>query len=403
MNFLAALALAYIVASPNHVPDRVRISLFTLFRTEAVEVRLASSEGAVFTANGLATGRAISRNDLISIRRSGNRLEILFTGTSSATRQSIAATEVRIVPTGAAAFELNLPRRIKRTVRGEVSIDTGAGGRGPLRVLLTTDREAAVASVVESETNDYQPEALKALAVVVRTFMLSHTGRHSSEGFDFCDTTHCQFYRGEHAGPNRAASSVIAKAVAGTQGQFLAFEGRRVEGYYSAVCGGISATPAMVWGGVTHYPYKPVVCRWCHGSRFNRWERSAKARNIIGAVSDFIESKLSSTTEFTTENAPLSGFVRSVAVCDGGKKIVLSADAFRRAIGLKLGWNTVLSPTFTIERRGSRFIFRGRGFGSQIGLCEAGAIAQAAAGRGYRDILSFYFPGTQISEQLANE
>src|SRR5438132_1103729 len=104
-----------------------------------------------------------------------------------------------------------------------------------------------------------------------------------------------------------------------------------------------------------------------------------------------------SSTELITDCDQSSGFVRSIAVRDGSKRTVLSADGFRRAIGLKLGWNTVLSPTFTVERRGSRFVFRGRGFGSQIGLCEAGAIAQAAAGRSYRSILKFYFPGTQIS------
>jgi stage II sporulation protein D len=288
-------------------------------------------------------------------------------------------------------------------VRGDLSIDLGAGGRGPLRILLTTDREAAVASVVAAEIGGREPEAVKALAVAVRTFVLSHPGRHSNEGFDFCDTTHCQFYRGERDALEGGASIVVANAVAATQGQFLTFEGRRVEGYYSAACGGISATPSMVWGGHTDYSYSRVVCRWCHGSPFSKWERSAPALIVLDALSGFIGTKLSVATELIADRDQSSGFVRSIAVRDGSKRTVLSADAFRRAIGLKVGWNTVLSPTFTIERRGSRFVFRGRGFGSQIGLCEAGAIAQAAAGRSYREILSFYFPGTQLSEQLANE
>jgi stage II sporulation protein D len=403
MNLLATLALTFIVSPPAHAADRVRISLFTLFRPEAIEVRVASPEGAVFSANGHASDRSISRGDLIRIRLSGSRLEIVFAGSSAADRQSIVTTEARIVPKGSATIELSLPGRIKRSVRGDVSIDLGAGGRGPLRILLTTDREAAVASVVAAEIGGREPEAVKALAVVVRTFVLSHPGRHSNEGFDFCDTTHCQFYRGERDALEGGASVVVANAVRATQGQFLTFEGRRVEGYYSAACGGISATPLMVWGGDTDYSYSRVVCRWCRGSRFSRWERSAGAGNVLDAVSVFIGTRLSSTTELITDCDQSSGFVRSIAVRDGSKRTVLSADGFRRAIGLKLGWNTVLSPTFTVERRGSRFVFRGRGFGSQIGLCEAGAIAQAAAGRSYREIVRFYFPGTQISEQLTNE
>jgi stage II sporulation protein D len=63
----------------------------------------------------------------------------------------------------------------------------------------------------------------------------------------------------------------------------------------------------------------------------------------------------------------------------------------------------VLSPTFTVERRGATIIFRGRGFGSQVGLCLAGAVAQAEAGRGYREILGFYYPQTEVGKLSANE
>ena len=76
----------------------------------------------------------------------------------------------------------------------------------------------------------------------------------------------------------------------------------------------------------------------------------------------------------------------------------MSSDAFRRAIGLRLGWSTVLSPTFTLSRNGSRLIFKGRGFGSQVGLCVSGAMAQSRAGKGYREILKFYYPAAEMSE-----
>jgi stage II sporulation protein D len=403
MNLIAALALMFVVSVTGREPDSIRISLFSLFRPELVEVRAASVDGATLTISGVSSPRCISRNESIRIRLSGSRLEVFSTGLSSSAEQSISTSEVRIAPAGSGTLELTLPHRISRIVRGEVAIDAGAGGHGPLRILLKTDREAAVASIVNAETSDHHPEALKALAIVVRTFMLSHSGRHSNEGFDFCDTTHCQFYSGERVAPDRLASNVVINAVAHTRGQYLAFNGRLVEGYYTASCGGISATPSMVWGGETRYPYKPVACQWCRGSRFYKWERAAAAERILDALSMFTGAKLSSATELITVNDPSSGLARAVAVRDRGRKISLTADEFRRAIGLKLGWNTVLSPTFTIERRGLQFIFRGRGFGSQVGLCEAGAIAQAAAGRGYREILSFYFPETEISNHFANE
>ena len=88
--------------------------------------------------------------------------------------------------------------------------------------------------------------------------------------------------------------------------------------------------------------------------------------------------------------------MRSVVVRDRNREVRLSADEFRRAVGRRLGWSTVLSPTFEIKRRGDLFIFHGRGFGSQVGLCQAGAVAQATEGRGYREILKYYYPQAEI-------
>jgi stage II sporulation protein D len=399
-NVVAILALAFTTPLSSG-PNTVRISLFTLFKPETLHARVASGDGAILELTGLTGSRFIARGELIRIRLSGNRLNIVVGGLFGGVRQSVA-TEARIVPNGPGTLELILPGRIKRTVRGAVSVDVGSGGRGPLRIVLVTDRESAVASVVAAETSRRETEALKALAVVVRTFMLSHAGHHASEGFDFCDTTHCQLYRGEQDLSDRTASHAVANAVASTAGQFLSYERRPVAGYYTAACGGMSATPSMVWGGSNNYPYSRIVCRWCQASRYSRWERSADATKVLESLSAAVGPQLSPETELITESDQ-SGLVRSVILLDGSKRTVLSTDAFRRAIGLRLGWNTVLSPTFSVERRGKRLIFRGRGFGSQVGMCEAGAVTQAAAGRSYREILKFYYPAADISEQPAHE
>lgn len=403
MNALAVLLPLLLFAPPGARTDDVRIGLFSLFKPEVVEVRVFSGDGANLTASGPDGHAFIKRGDSIAIRLSGGRLHIALNAGHSFIATSFPATETRIIPSGSAVLELNLPGKIKRAVRGELLIDTGPGGRGPLRIVLTTDREAAVSSVVAAETGQRKTEALKALAVVVRTFMFAHPGRHSSEGYDFCDTTHCQFYRGEQALSDLGASKEIEEAVEATKGEVLSFKGRTVEAYYTASCGGMTVTPSMLWGGNTSYPYQRISCRWCKGSRFDKWERSAGIAKILDALSEFLGSRISPSADLATGRDPESGFVRFVTITDGTARTKLTADAFRRAVGLKLGWNTVLSPTFAIERHGLRFIFRGRGFGSQIGLCEAGALAQAAAGRSYRDILPFYYPGAEISEPTAHE
>lgn len=383
----------------------VRISLFSLFKPEVVSARVASGEGARIEVEGRAdTG--LAPGESLRVRLAGTQLNIAITDSSGRVARTLTSRFMQIIPAGSTTIELILPRKLKRVVHGEVLLSPGDGDlRGQLKIVLVTDRESAVASVVAAElSGDRSTEALKALAVVVRTFMLAQRGRHQGEGYDFCDTTHCQVYRGEQDLSTEAASPVIASAVAGTAGEVLSFAGRAVESYYTSSCGGLSATPGMVWGGPSDgYSFRRVACRWCSRQRYFRWQRSADATAIVSALSVFLGERLSSSTAIDIDLEPSSEFVRTVTLRTGSIERVLSADAFRRAIGRKLGWNTLLSPSFTIERRGARFVFRGRGFGSQVGLCLAGSLAQAAAGRSYRDILSYYFPGTDLSGGVPRE
>jgi stage II sporulation protein D len=379
--------------------------LFSLFKPEVLNARVASGAEARLEVDGRMDAR-LAPGEAVRVRLAGDHLELAVSNTSGRIERSLVAAAIRIVPSDSGALELVLPRKIKRVVLGEVRLSPGDGDlSGQLKIVLATDRESAVASVVAAELRgERATEAFKALAVVVRTFMLAHPGRHGDAGFDFCDTTHCQLYRGEQDLSAEATSPVVASAVASTKGEALRFAGRLVETYYTSSCGGLSVTPEMVWGGKSDgYSHPRVACRWCHRQRYFRWKRSADAALVVSALADYLGERLTSSASIAIDNEPLSEFVQSVSLRDGGIKRVLGADAFRRAIGLKLGWNTVLSPSFTIERRGARFVFRGRGFGSQVGLCLAGSVAQAATGRGYRDILNFYFPGTGISDGAARE
>src|SRR3989441_8462569 len=57
--------------------------------------------------------------------------------------------------------------------------------------------EDYVLGVMRAEgTMEDQPEALKALAIAIRTYALKNIGRHAKDGYDFCSTTHCQRFVG---------------------------------------------------------------------------------------------------------------------------------------------------------------------------------------------------------------
>jgi stage II sporulation protein D len=80
--------------------------------------------------------------------------------------------------------------------------------------------EQYVAGVLAGECSTFQSdEALKAMAVAARTYAARLRGRHASEGFDFCATTHCQRFE------SRNVPARLTRAVAATEGELLWYDG----------------------------------------------------------------------------------------------------------------------------------------------------------------------------------
>jgi peptidoglycan hydrolase-like amidase len=155
---------------------------------------------------------------------------------------------------GLGEFVLSVPGRITREFHGRLEV---RADRGHLLAIVEMDRETAVASIVAAELPTVGNEALKAQAVAARSFLAASRARH--EGFEFCDTTHCQFLR-EPPKPGSAA----ARAAEETRGLALAYQGRVFAALYSADCGGRTRTIEDAgWQtpqDVGYYPYFAVEC-----------------------------------------------------------------------------------------------------------------------------------------------
>lgn len=390
-TLVATFALICSISPPAE--QTVRINVFSLFKPQIVEARISRDDSVRLESGGFS-GSIVS-GATVRMRGADDHLNVTLIDSFGRVIRSFATREARII--SQTPVELTIPGRITREFHGQIQVNVERGK--PLRIIVEADRESAVASVVAAEMKSREREALKAMAVMARTYMLSQAARHRDEGFDFCDTTHCQLYRGETDLANETNRREVMNAVVATEGERLIFNNSVVEVYFTAVCGGLTVTPALVWGGETGgYRYSRVTCQWCRASPYMKWERTALVTAVLDALSSSLRANISQDAEIVVERNG-DDPVRSVIIRNRGQQIILSADEFRRALGLRLGWNKVLSPTFDVARRGQRFIFRGRGFGSQVGLCVEGATRQAAAGRTYRDILFFYFPQTEIARE----
>ena len=71
----------------------------------------------------------------------------------------------------------------------------------------------------------------------------------------------------------------------------------------------------------------------------------------------------------------------------GGK--TFSGRELRGLLGLK-------STCFTMELTEKEAIFTVRGYGHRVGLSQEGAEAMALEGKDYREILQWYYPGTEL-------
>ena len=76
----------------------------------------------------------------------------------------------------------------------------------------------------------------------------------------------------------------------------------------------------------------------------------------------------------------------------GGRRVLLGGADFRQ----RLGYSRLRSLAFDVAPVKGGFAFDGKGSGHGAGLCQWGAAGFAREGKGYREILAHYYPGTEL-------
>jgi stage II sporulation protein D len=241
--------------------------------------------------------------------------------------------------------------------------------------------------------------AIKALAVVARTYALNKLGRHAREGFDFCTTTHCERYLRVTASDARPDfHALLRRAVAETEGQVLRdSRGHLANAYFSASCGGMTADAQTLWGEPAREPFeRGVPDEYCAALPQTRWTDAIPARDLLTALRADPRSDVGSRLDsITVLKRDATGRAEIIALAGERRKLLRGWD-FKIIVGRTLGWSVVKSSRFSVERAGPSFVFRGTGFGHGLGLCQAGAHVMARGGSSYLQILAHYFPGASV-------
>ena len=255
-------------------------------------------------------------------------------------------------------------------------------GMGPDRRVEVVPVEVYVSRVLAGEGEPKAAEAAQqALAIAIRTYASANQNRHQRDGYDLCDTTHCQVAR--------ASTIASRRATQATAGQVLMHQGRPAELFYSASCGGRTEAASTVWRGMQAYPYLTSVEDHAHADDVP-WtleltgDALVRALSRVGVAGDSIKS-------MSVEQRTASGRVGRLRL-NGLRPPEMSGEDFRAAVGPTV----IRSTAFSVRKTDRGYAFTGRGYGHGVGMCVIGAGRLAARGQRAEQILNLYYPGLQL-------
>ena len=268
----------------------------------------------------------------------------------------------------------------------------------------------------------FPPEALKAQAVLARTYALKHLHKHKYYGYDLCDAQNCQVYGGVAAETEAGNAAVEA-----TLGQTLEYHQKPIESVFSANCGG--ATQSAKDAGWNDTPYLQTVSDYrefdfshlqpyhfkallqypsAAYSKYNkhvsmaafRWARVVSEKELREVIKNQ-KKDIGPITALIPQKRSRAGYVTQLLVKGTKGSVTLSKENSIRnnlSLGMLRSSYFIVQPNYE-NRQLKYFVFYGGGWGHGVGFCQTGAAGRAEAGQDYKTILHHYFPLADLAGQ----
>lgn len=247
---------------------------------------------------------------------------------------------------------------------------------------------------------NYETEALKAQAVVARTYTI-YQMRHNSnkhENADICDNYACcqawiskedriSKWNGEEAESNW---NKIEEAVNSTTGKIVTYNGEPINAFFHSNSGGVTESSVNIWGGID-YPYlKSVETAGEDGYKQYTSQVEISKQDLVNRLKekyqdceiDYSQENCIQILEYTS-----SGRVKTIKF---GNKEIAGTEA-RSILGLK-------STNFTFSINGDIVTFSVTGYGHGVGMSQTGADSMAKSGANYEEIIKHFYTNVEITE-----
>ena len=244
----------------------------------------------------------------------------------------------------------------------------------------------------------FEQEALKAQAIVARTYTTYKILNKKHDNADICDdSTCCQAWiskddRLAKWEENQRESNwqKICSAVNETSGKIITYENKPIDAFFHSNSGGITEVPVNVWGG-TGYPYLQSVetsgentyTQYASEVTLSQEELINKLKEKYSDISiDFTNSEDIKILEYTES--------KRVKTVKFGNHEISGVEA-RTLFGLK-------STNFEISRDGNNIKFSVKGYGHGVGMSQTGADSMAKNGSRAEEIIKHFYTGVEITE-----
>lgn len=371
---LSVLSLAALAGSALAQPGGGTIRVALAERAAVVELRGAAIE----VIDGPPCG---------GCRAEAARADILRASPpwrSDVVRAVASGAGIEIEGRRAAAFRLVSERPIRWNGREYAApLELLRNGEG-IALVNEVPLEEYVAGVLRAEAGERWPaEALRAQAIVARTYAAYHRLAAASKPYQIVASTANQQYAGRVT-----PGSPLWSAVSETAGQVLLWEGELFPAFYHTESGGFTEDPRTVFAARNMPALRAVRCEFSAGSPHFYWTLDLKLADLSELLRRNDVAVGAVTALDVAERTPS---LRAVWVTVQGTRGVarLRGNDLRRIVG----YDALKSTLFAASVDGDTVHFAGRGYGHGVGMCQWGAKGMAEQGYTARQILDYYYPG----------
>ncbi len=259
------------------------------------------------------------------------------------------------------------------------------------------DLESYVFAVLRTESWPGWPlDMHKVMAIVCRTYVLFQIAESSKKNlcYHVKNTNEHQTYAGAHTCP------IIAQAVKETESIYIAYKKKPILAMFDCCCGGI--IPALIENGVSFVqsPYlaRNYVCSFCKQyQKIYFWRKEYRGSSMKQVLQKkFGEDNVGDVIDMKVARKDKAGLVKEIAIkTTRGSFRMTGADMYKHGQGIK-SFAYTISVKNPASRRKRYVVIEGRGLGHHYGLCQWGAREMIKRGKDYSEIVSFYYPGTEV-------